>query len=320
MLVSVRAKTPSPNLVVHVSSSDRLLVSKDRLVSAVQMLHNNETCVLANNNGLSLRLINKECNHFVFVCSHRQNEEQKDVWHLSVSANDKVSKVCTDARNATADSISRLLHYTTQQMLPEYKKACAVSLAFQSVFGSLVSRVGLQSKRRADDVFVRTNACTISKIIDIFNATDSVQKFSASSIAKMVWLAAVFCANAPSSNKGSLFHASQLQMSDMPERMAQTLKATDPQKQHITMLMRGESVDDRIRRFNLAVRVFSRDSEFCKDLMPALVGLNEGILSPVVVVSGVRNRQAAAIFLSSHSLTPTQHSLAMDAYMCGVHK
>jgi hypothetical protein len=38
---------------------------------------------------------------------------------LSVSANDKVSKVCTDARNATADSISRLLHYTTQQMLPE---------------------------------------------------------------------------------------------------------------------------------------------------------------------------------------------------------
>jgi len=43
-------------------------------------------------------------------------------------------------------------------------------------------------------------------------------------------------------------------------------------------------------------------------------------LSPVVVVSGVRNRQTAAIFLSSHSLTPTQHRLAMDAYMCGVDK
>jgi len=109
-------------------------------------------------------------------------------------------------------------------------------------------------------------------------------------------------------------------MSDMPERMPQTLEATDPEKRHITMLMRGESVDDRIRLFNLAVRVFSADSEFCKDLMPALVGLNESILSPVVVVSGVRNRQAAAIFLSSHSLTPTQHSLAMDAYMCGVDK
>ena len=113
-----------------------------------------------------------------------------------------------------------------------------------------------------------------------------------------------------------IIHARQLQMSDMPDRMAKTLKATDPQKQHITMLMRGESVDDRIRSFNLAVRVFSQDSEFCIDLLPALVRLNEVILSPVVVESGVRNQQVEAIFLSSHSLTPTQHSLAMDAYMC----
>ena len=317
MLVSVRSQIPSPNLVVHLSSSHRLLLSKDRLVSAVQMLHNNETCVLASNNGVSLWLINKNGNDFAFVCSHGQNEEQKDVCNWHVSANGKVSAVGIDARHA--DSISRLLHYTAQQMLPEYRKACDVSLAFQSVFGSLVHRVGLESKRRADDVFVRNNASTISKITDSFNATDSVQKYSASSIAKMAWLAAVFCATAPSS-KGSLLHASQLQMSDMPERMAQTLEATAPEKRHITMLMRGESVDDRIRRFNLAVRVFSADSEFCKDLMPALVGLNESILSPVVVVSGVRNRQASAIFLSSHSLTPTQHRLAMDAYMCGVDK
>ena len=318
MLVSVRVKTQNPNLVVHVSS-ERLLVSKDRLVSAVQMLHKTECCVLANNNGLSLRLINKESNHFVFVCSHAQNEEQKDVWHLQVFANGKVSAVCTDGRDATTDSISRLLSYTTQQMIPEYKQACSVSLVWQSVFGSLVSRVGLKSDRRADDVFVRNNASTIGKIRDTFNAQNNVQQHSVSSIAKTVWLAAVFCATAPS-NKGSLLHVSQLQMSDMPERMAQTLEATAPEKRHITMLMRGESVDDRIRRFNLAVRVFSADSEFCKDLMPALVGLNESILSPVVVVSGVRNRQAAAIFLSSHSLTPTQHSLAMDAYMCGVDK
>jgi len=44
---------------------------------------------------------------------------------------------------------------------------------------------------------------TISKITDSFNATDNVQKYSASSIAKMTWLAAVFCATAPSS-KSSL--------------------------------------------------------------------------------------------------------------------
>ena len=68
------------------------------------------------------------------------------------------------------------------------------------------------------------------------------------------------------------------------------------------------------------VSVFSRDSEFYKDLMPAVVGLNEVILSPAVVVSGVRNQQTAAIFLRSHRLTPTQERLTMDVYMCGVHK
>ena len=139
MLVSVRSQIPSPNLVVHLSSSHRLLLSKDRLVSAVQMLHNNETCVLASNNDVSSWLINKNGNDFAFVCSHGQNEEQKDVWHLHVSANGKVSAVGIDARYA--DSISRLLQYTAQQMLPEYRKACTVSLAFQSVFGSLVHRV-----------------------------------------------------------------------------------------------------------------------------------------------------------------------------------
>jgi hypothetical protein len=103
------------------------------------MLHNNETCVLASNNDVSLWLINKNGNDFAFVCSHGQNEEQKDVCNWHVSANGKVSAVGIDAR--PADSISRLLQYTAQQMLPEYRKACAVSLAFQSVFGSLVHRV-----------------------------------------------------------------------------------------------------------------------------------------------------------------------------------
>jgi hypothetical protein len=91
-----------------------------------------------------------------------------------------------------------------------------------------------------------------------------------------------------------------------------------PEKHHLTVLMRGENADDRIRRFNVVVRMFPADSEFVKDLLPKIIGLNATIYSPVMVVSGVRNNQAAAIFLSSETLNTHSHSSAMRTFLFGL--
>jgi hypothetical protein len=83
--------------------------------------------------------------------------------------------------------------------------------------------------------------------------------------------------------------------------------------------MRGDNVvDDRIRHFNVAVRMFPTDSEFVRELMPQMVGLNASVFTPVMVVRGVSNNQTAAIFLSSDSLSTQVHASAMHTFLCGL--
>lgn len=64
--------------------------------------------------------------------------------------------------------------------------------------------------------------------------------------------------------------------------------------------------------------MFAADSEFAKELLPKIIGLNAAVYSPVMVVAGVRNNQAAAVFLSSDSLTTAAHSSAMRTFLRGL--
>jgi len=64
--------------------------------------------------------------------------------------------------------------------------------------------------------------------------------------------------------------------------------------------------------------MFPADSEFVRELMPKMVGLNASLFTPVMVVAGVSNNQAAAIFLSSDSLSTQAHASAMHTFLCGL--
>ncbi len=67
-----------------------------------------------------------------------------------------------------------------------------------------------------------------------------------------------------------MFNVTQMQMTDMSDYTVERLYEHTQEKQHLTVLMRGKSADDSIRRFNVAVRLFAADSEFVKDLLPKI--------------------------------------------------
>jgi hypothetical protein len=216
-------------------------------------------------------------------------------------------------------SVLRVLSYARRQVLPVYTQAAAVAQQMQGVYGSVVPQRMLTDGSytyncSADDTFFRSNSCTISKLMDLFNVPGCDGKLKPSTGARLVMLAAVYCATAQSSNTNSVFHVSQLLMTDMCDKTTEILYKKEPEKQHVTLLMRGESAGDRIKRFNLAVRIFPRESEFVRDLMPKVIGLNATLYSPVMVLTGVFNNQAAAIFLSSETMSANVHSVMLKSF------
>lgn len=326
MLVSVRARASSPSLTVHLLSSPEMMtkskvtLAKSQLDSCIQMLHKNEKSMLLNTPDLSLSLTNDGGNNFTLRCMQVQSGKLQHVWVGQVSeygTNVYVLDAASEQDTKVHPSVRKLLGYMSQQLLPVYKTACTVSENMQTVFGSLLTRSPYACSRQPDQTFMRTNSCTISKLTDMLNLIDARCSYSPVFATRLAWLAAVFCSTAPSSKTFSLFNVSQLQMADMSEYMVERLYERSPEKQHLSVLMRNESAEDRIKRFNVAVRIFPADCEFTKDLMPQVISLNAVIHSPVMVVSGVRNSQAAAIYLSSESLSETTHCLAMHTYLCG---
>ena len=318
MLVSVRARAHKPSLQILLQSEaamHKLVVDKSRLESCVQMLHQDEFSVLARTDDSQLSIKCTGVNTFDLSLCHVGENGQSYVQSVPFDATS-----VTAEKDALHPSIHKAAKYAMRQVIPVYATASAACQRMQAVFGSVLQSSQIQQCgpdiTDADVTFSRSNSCTVSKLLDIFNTSECDKSFvfSHTFAARLLMLSATFCATAQSTDAGNLFHTSQLQMTDLPPAVAEHVYAKEPEKQHVTVLMRGNSAADRIKRFNVAVRIFPRDSEFVREHLPKLTGLNSTVFSDVMVVTGIRNRQAAALFLSSETLTKNSHSLALKTF------
>ncbi len=322
MLVSMRKSIKSPTLVVRwdalaQGNANVARLDQKKLTSCMQMLHRNESSMLAVSDNVFVSLKNVGDNEFVLTFGQTLGSAQYTDCEARVSVRGALWRSYTSS--GTLDhSMEDLLRYARFQLLPRYSQAAAVAQNLQRVFGSVLTRSAEACDSRVDDCFMRNNSTVVSKLTDMLNGAHCGKKILPSAVARFAWLAAVFCSAAPPSKSFSMFHVTQMQVTDMSDYTVERLYEHAPEKQHLTVLMRGESADDRIRRFNVAVRMFAADSEFVKELLPKLIGLNAAVYSPVMVVAGVRNNQAAAVFLSSESLTTAAHSSAMHTFLCGL--
>ena len=302
-----------------ISEQRSFKISKQTLCSAIQMLQNNEFTTVASNNKTSVILKNTGSNTYVIECR---------------SPNGKYNTPCAPNIMLTmsASSLQTLSRYLYNQILPSYDNCVKVSGQIQDVFGFITHKTTQQSsiQTRTDDSFLTDNATSISKLTDIFNNFNtnnmstydskgqrkSQRLFSASYAALQLKLAAIFCATA-TKEKSSMWHVTQNMMSDMSSEMQTSLyNSVEPEKHYITLLLKGNSVDERIFRINIAVRYFPPEHIFAKTSMLATMALNaSGCDAGVMVLTGVRNNVAAAIYHNSDSQTIQQNRLALAAYM-----
>jgi hypothetical protein len=294
-------------------------ISKQTLCSAIQMLQNNEFTTLASNNKTSVGLKNTGSNTYVIECR-------------SPHGNYNIPCAPDVMLTTNASSLQTLSRYLYNQILPSYENCVKVSGRMQDVFGFITHKTTQQSstQTRTDDSFLTDNATSISKLTDIFNnfntnnmsANDSKHQrksqklYSASYAALQLKLAAIFCATANKDNS-SMWHVTQNMISDMSSEMQKSLyNSVEPEKHYITLLLKGNSIDERIFRINIAVRYFPPEHIFTKTSMLATMALNASECdSGVMVLTGVRNNVAAAIYHNSDSQTIQQNRLALAAYM-----
>jgi hypothetical protein len=217
-------------------------------------------------------------------------------------------------------------------MLPNHKQCVLLSSKMQEVFGFISHKVSDTCilQKRVDDTFLLDNATSISKLTDMFNTnlqtslsfktnekqhSDSRTVFSASYAALQLKLASIFCATALK-DYSCMWHVSQNMMSDMSPAMQRSLYDKAPEKNYVTLLLKGDTIDERIYRINLAVRFFPPEHVFTTKLMPEAMSLNASpCKTGVFVLTGVRNNIAAAIYHNSDTQTKLQNKITLAAYM-----
>ena len=328
MLVSVRARERPHLLRVEIpldttSVPHQMEIEKAKIDSCIQMLHEDESSVLASDTTASVQIKNVGNNNFRLTFQKHEGSQRLTVCEGQISALGVCILSDYPDLQTIPQSVKRLLAYSRNQVIPVYATAAAVTEKIQGVFGSVLPKSVMENNSlmhhsRADDAFFRNNASTVSKLLDMFNAAGCNGHFKPMVAARMVMLAAIFSATAPATDKGNMFHVSQLTMTDMSDEMSKTIYDTEPEKQHVTVLLRGENAENRIKRFNVAVRLFGTKSEFVHEMMPRSMGLNAKLYSPVMVLTGVFNKQAAAIFLSSESMSENVHCVALNMFAAGL--
>lgn len=316
MIVTPRVRSQKTSLALRPVEGVAESVCTRRIDSIVQMLQGNERSSLLDTGGVSLTVSSHGGNNFSVLCGTVSGAKFTPEWRGWVSAD--AIELMQLTPSEVHPSVLSVLSYMRAQLIPMYATCCSVTARMQEAFGSIALQYTEMQNKPVDDTFMKNNACVISKATDMLNsgAGDAHRAHRFQDAARLVWLASTFCATASAGKKFSLFHASQLQMAEMSEYMVERLYEQAPEKQHVTTLMRGPDASSRISRFNVAVRVFAPDSEMVRELMPGVVGLNTRISSPVMVFTGIRNNQAAAVYLSSDTLDSTAHKAAVNGYYC----
>jgi hypothetical protein len=215
---------------------------------------------------------------------------------LTISEGQNVVNVAAEINHSTILASSKK---TTKS-----KECVIVSSKMQEVFGFISHNISDTSiiPKRVDDSFLLDNATSISKLTDMFdsnlqrslsekiislrtmsnNSDPKVQTpvFSASYAAVQLKLAAIFCATALQENC-CMWHVSQNMMIDMSPQMQKSLYDRAPEKHFVTLLLKGDSIDERIFRVNLAVRFFNHP--FASNMMQTAMAMNASNCQTVVL-------------------------------------
>jgi hypothetical protein len=300
-------------------------ISKRNLCSAMQMLQQNECTSILSNAEFSLTLRNQGGNNFSVTYSTRDS-----------SYTAECTPHCDFSPQFESSSLPSLLAYLHNQKVPNYNECVLLSGKMQNTFGFLSHNATELSivPRRIDDTFLLYNATTISKLTDMLNSKlqNSLREralmrntsaehiptnvFSASYAALQLKLASIFCATALKDNS-CIWHVTQGMMSDMsPDIQKSLYEGAEPDKHYVTLLLKGNSMEERICRINLAVRFFPPAHPFTTNKMPTAMALNASQChTGVLVLTGVRNNIAAVIYHNSDTQTVYQNKLALAAYM-----
>jgi len=301
-------------------------LSKRDLCFCMQMLQKNEFSTVFTNSKYNLNIKNVQGNQF--VVEFNTPIEQ----HILPCVPEK--NISPDLQSST---LPKLLDYLHNQIIPQHKHCVIISGQMQEIFGFITNKLSDNCilQRRMDDNFVLDNATHISKLTDILNgnihshiqysilchASEAEQsinlakKIRPAYAALQLKLASIFCATALK-DIPCMWHVSQNMMSDMSCEMLKALYAKPPEKSCVTLLLRGDSVNERIYRINLSVRFFPVDHEFTSTLMPTAMAMNVSkSMTGVLVLTGVQNNIAAAIYHNSDTQTMLQNKITFAAYM-----
>jgi hypothetical protein len=296
-----------------------VFVCKRTVESGVQMLHANEKSVLLDTEEMQLCLQNHGANNFSVECDIKENGKLTRAWRACISP--EVVHMTHRTSAEPGYNASNLIFFVQKQLIPMYATCRRVSANMQGAVGRVLAehleQRGVAGYKRIDNTFTENNAVLVNKLTDMLNLSsigDKREGYSFQYCNRLIWLAACFCATVPESKAFSLFNVSQLQMSAMSGYMAERVYEQLPEKQHITTLLRGADATDRIARFNLAVRFFAQDSEVARELMPRVTSATPQAGSPVLIVTGIHNNKAAAIYLSCLTQRPAAHQKAVNAF------
>jgi hypothetical protein len=224
-----------------------------------------------------------------------------------------------------------VLRYVHKQMMPLHSECVAASRKMQDHFGMIVfDKQSFSINPSISNSFMQDNAVGIGMLLDMLNRNwhahqknplishedQPVSVYSLGYAARLLFIGSVFCGTAPPSKKTSLFHVSQARMSEMPEGLPDSFwSEVTPEKNHISLLLKGESAQQRVMRCNLAVRMIAPQDEFATKYLPSVMGMNTSISSTgIMLLAGVCDKTAAVIYVNSETADEHVHKMTMNAF------
>lgn len=271
-------------------------IPQSTIISSFQMLLKGEYNTLFNDADVCISL-RKHPKTEHYVCNITSN-------NYSVDVDLSNEQELTLPNNMQTPSVTRLIRFLKRQQVPEYNqcKHMINNLHIQQTF--LTGNTCQQTLNRSNvnksgvsDIFLKDNASTISKLTDLLNNT---QRVSYKHTAKLLALGVLF-ATTSEHNKSTLFNVSQLNITHNVDDLITNIYNQPVEKHYVTMLLRGNSQNERICRINVNVRIFPPGHEIIEKIESLGTNLNSSIQSGMMILTGVHDNQFAAIYFDTYS-------------------
>ena len=280
-------------------------IKESAIISSLQMLLPGEYSIMHQDDKSSVSL-RMEPNTHKYCCNITHQDFSSDLY-----LNDETLYQKLPVRLSSPTNL-KLLRFMQRQQVTDYD-TCKKKVKSMQLAGGIFSNLQAPSQHsNVSQTFLSDNACTISKLTDLFKKQ---HRISYKHTAKLLSLAALFAATSQPSRQSCLFNVSQLNITNNVDEITKEIYKHPVQKQHVTVLLRGNSKEDRVKRINLAVRVFEKEDPIIESMKNIATSLNSEMQSGMMVITGVYDNQAATIFLDTHSQTSTALNLALHDLM-----